>query len=136
MSESDQRERWAGHFQEVLKRECPVARIELFHLEELEISIEPLSEDEIKVCIRRMKSNKAACIDNVSAELYKILEDENAKLLKRLFDKIWAQERVLDEWFKGIIVKLPKKGDLMDCNNWRAITLLVVASKIFARGIF
>ena len=83
-----------------------------------------------------MKSTKAAGINNVSAELYKILEDENAKFLKRLFDKIWAQERVPDEWLKGIIVKLPKKGDLMDCNNWRGITLLVVASKIFARGIF
>ena len=59
-----------------------------------------------------------AGIDNVSAELYKILEDENAKFLKRLFDKIWVQEKVLDKWLKGIIVKLPKKGDLMDCNNW------------------
>ena len=68
MSESDQRERWAGHFLEVLNRESPVVRIEPFHLEELEISIEPLSEDEIKVCIRRMKSNKAAGVDNVSAE--------------------------------------------------------------------
>ena len=86
-SESDQRERWVGHFQ-VLNRESPVARIEPFHLEELEISIEPLSEDEIKVCIRRMKSNKAAGIDNVSAELYKILEDENTQFLKRLFDKV------------------------------------------------
>ena len=64
-SESDQRERWACHFQEVVNRESPVARIEPFHLEELEISIEPLSEDEIKVCIRRMKHNKAAGIDNV-----------------------------------------------------------------------
>ena len=61
-----------GYFQEVLNRERPMARIEPFHLEELEISIESRSEDEIKVCIRRMKSNKAAEINNASVELYKI----------------------------------------------------------------
>ena len=56
--------------------------------------------------------------------------------MKKLFDLIWEQERVPDEWLKGIIVKLPKKGDLLDCNNWRGVTLLIFASKIYARGIF
>jgi hypothetical protein len=37
---------------------------------------------------------------------------------------------------KGIIVKLPKKGDLKVCDNWRGVTLINVASKIFARCIF
>jgi len=31
-----------------------------------------------------------------------------------------------------MIVPLPKKGDLSDCNNWRGITLLSVLSKVFA----
>ena len=34
---------------------------------------------------------------------------------------------------KRIIIKLPKKGDLSDCNNWRGVTLLSVPSKIFLR---
>ena len=33
----------------------------------------------------------------------------------------------------GMIMPLPKKGDLMsDCNNWRGITLLSVLGKVFA----
>jgi len=28
------------------------------------------------------------------------------------------------DWKKGVIIKLPKKGSLKDCNNWRGITLL------------
>ena len=40
------------------------------------------------------------------------------------------------EWLKGNICKLPQKGDLSDCNNWRGVTILNVASKIFTRCIF
>jgi hypothetical protein len=32
-------------------------------------------------------------------------------------------------------VKMPKKGDYRNCNNWRGITLLVVISKVFTRII-
>ena len=36
---------------------------------------------------------------------------------------------------KGIIVKIPKKGDLTECGNWRGITLTSVPSKVFGRVI-
>ncbi|CAF1405586.1 unnamed protein product [Adineta ricciae] len=35
------------------------------------------------------------------------------------------------EWKQGIIVKIPKKGNIADCNNWRGITLLSIPGKIF-----
>ena len=57
-------------------------------------------------------------------------------MLKRLFSQTWREEKIPDEWLQGIIVKLPKKGDMKDTNNWRGVTLLVVALKIFARGSF
>ena len=37
------------------------------------------------------------------------------------------------EWTKGVIVKLPRKDDLSDCNNWRGITLLSVPEKVFCK---
>jgi hypothetical protein len=40
-----------------------------------------------------------------------------------------------NEWTKGIIIKLPKKGDLTNCNNWRGIALLFSLSKILSRII-
>jgi hypothetical protein len=40
-----------------------------------------------------------------------------------------------DEWKKGILTKLPKKGDLTNCYNWRGITMLSLPSKILSRII-
>jgi len=46
---------------------------------------------------------------------------------------VWQQEAVPVDWRRGVIIPLPKKGDLTDCNNWRGITLLSVSGKVFAR---
>ncbi len=36
-------------------------------------------------------------------------------------------------WTKGVIIKIPKKGTLNNCNNLRGITLLSIRSKILAK---
>ena len=37
-----------------------------------------------------------------------------------------------DSWTRGIIVPVPKKGNLSDLNNYRGITLTSIFSKIFS----
>ena len=34
---------------------------------------------------------------------------------------------------KGLLIKIPKSGDLSQCEKWRGITLLSVPSKVFSR---
>ena len=46
---------------------------------------------------------------------------------------IWENEVIPYEWLKGLIVKLPKKGNLRECTNWRGITLPVIASKVLGK---
>ena len=36
-------------------------------------------------------------------------------------------------WKQGLVVKIPKKGDLAECGNWRGITLTSVPSKVCGR---
>jgi hypothetical protein len=40
-----------------------------------------------------------------------------------------------EDWRKGILIKIPKKGNLSECNNWRGIALLSVPSKIMTTVI-
>ena len=44
-----------------------------------------------------------------------------------------GKEVIPSEWSKGLIVKIPKKGDGSVCDNYRGITLLSVPSKVFSR---
>ena len=52
-----------------------------------------------------------------------------------LFETVWKEERVPDEWRDALLVPIPKKGDLMICGNWRGISLLDVMGKLFAKVI-
>ena len=40
---------------------------------------------------------------------------------------------MLADWKEGYLIKLPKKGDLSQCSNYRGITLLSIPSKVFNR---
>ena len=54
-------------------------------------------------------------------------------MLHALFIKIWEEDQVPTEWKEGYLIKLPKKGDLSSCSNYRGITLLSIPGKVFNR---
>ena len=59
----------------------------------------------------------------------------STEMLHPLFLKIWEQEKEPEDWKTGHIVKLPKKGDLLSCNNWKGIMLLSIPGKVLTRII-
>jgi hypothetical protein len=44
--------------------------------------------------------------------------------------KIWKTGMVPIDWDKGLLVKLPKKGNFTNFFKWRAVVLLSVPSKV------
>ena len=54
------------------------------------------------------------------------------RVLTRLFNRIWIDEVKPDEWELAIITKIPKKGDLSECNNYRGKSLTSVIIKVFS----
>lgn len=78
-----------------------------------------------------MKSGKAAGIDSVEAEVLMAEPVTATSVLVDLFG--WESDTIPSDWERGLIVKIPEKGNLQICDNWRGITLLSIPSKIFCR---
>lgn len=131
-------ERWREHFEELLNVDHILTGSDIDspfneEVDELEIDLNEITNEEIKVAIKMQKSGKACGNDNLNAELFKADPEVSANSLNKLFNSIWTNETIPKSWKEAQIVKIPKKGDLTDCNNWRGISLLSVPSKLFTR---
>ena len=51
---------------------------------------------------------------------------------KSLLNNCWQYQLNPEEWRKMMIVKLPKKESLSNCNNWRGITLLSIPGRVLS----
>ncbi|KAI8479716.1 hypothetical protein Bbelb_425190 [Branchiostoma belcheri] len=96
---------------------------------ELNVDCDNITEDEVANAIKNLKNHKAAGIDQIPAELLKKGGDIMLKKLTVLCNTCWELGNTPLDWRKGAIMKLPKKGDLSDCGNWRGITLPSIPGK-------
>ena len=130
----DQLKRWAEHFRELLNRPAPETAPDIPPAEfDLPISCDKPSKAEIRKAIKTLRNGKAAGPDSIPAEAIKADVETATNILHDLFSKIWDKEELPADWKEGIVVKLPKKGDLADCSNYRGIMLLSVPGKVLNR---
>ena len=135
-TEAEVKKRWEEHFREVLNQPAPEAPAVIEDNNEvLDISDAYITKEEIKRAIKETASGKSAGIDAITAEMLKVDLETAANTLEEIFRCVWDNESVPDDWKKGIIVKLPKKGDLTCAGNWRGITLLCLPAKIMGKVI-
>ena len=136
--EDDKKHRWKEYFEDILNCDDPplLDDVQNNPLYMLDIHIGPISSEELDVVIRKLKNNKSPGEDRISAEMLKALGQLGMHALLQLLNSVWQEEQVPSDWKRGIIVKIPKKGDLSNCANWRGITLLTVIGKILSQIIY
>ena len=126
---------WKEHFLEVLNRPAPEDTGEFdgedaIPESEAIISVDAPMKEEIYAALKEMKNGTAGVVDSLTVEILKADLETYVDVLHYLLHKVWEQEQIPEDWQRGLIVKLPKKGDLTECNNWRGITLMVVVYDI------
>ncbi len=75
------------------------------------------------------------CPETIPADAIKADIETSIEILYDLIGKIWEQEVKPTEWKEGYPVKLPKKGDMQECQNYGGIMLLSVPGKVLNRVI-
>jgi hypothetical protein len=53
--------------------------------------------------------------------------------LHEMIQQAWASEKLLRNWTEEVLCPVYKKGDKLDCKNYRGICLLNVTYKVYAK---
>jgi len=126
-------DRWRAHFKDLLEGMDEVGGKKRREEkgEELEEEEENIGEEEIREVVKRMKKRKAAGVDGIPMEAWKYAGKGLWKGLVDLIKQVWKEGAIPEDWRKGIIVPLHKKGDPDVTSNYRGISLLCTAYKIY-----
>ena len=89
-------------------------------------------KDEILKVISSLKRNKSSGCDEIVADFFIDSKDFITPYLVKIFNKIYQDGVYPSAWTKGIIVPIHKKGDKLDAQNYRGITLINSMAKIFS----
>jgi len=96
-----------------------------------ELEQEP-SLEEVCKCLSSLKCGKAAGSSGIVAEMLKAGGQLVAEKLWKFFRRVWDEVEVPKDWESGVVMPLFKKGDRMDLDNYRGITLMDVVGKVFS----
>jgi hypothetical protein len=129
-------ERWNQYFQELL--EGKEENDETDNLEKASEEHQVNQEgtnlptvDELEEATDKLKNNKASGLNNINAKLIKISKPVLINILLKIIQKVWETETIPQEWVKGLICPIHKKGDLLECQNYRGIILLNTMYNVF-----
>ena len=98
---------------------------------ENECGIPPILKPELEFNLKNLKNDKATGTDNIPAELIKAGGEPVINSLLHLFNVILTTNKAPKASTNSLIVVLFKKGDRLNCKNYRPISLLSHIYKLF-----
>ena len=90
----------------------------------------PILKEEVEAAVQSLKLGKSPGVDNVPSELVKNGGKEVVKALAAICQWIWEQKKWPEEWTQSLMIPLPKKGNLRQCENHRMVSLISLPSKV------
>ncbi|KAI5718027.1 hypothetical protein M8J77_015079 [Diaphorina citri] len=130
LSINDRLKHWEDYIQELFDDERPKSNGLQNYTSGSDITL-----DEIEKAIQKSKNRKAPGPDSMHVEVLKILDTETLKILLKQFNDIYSSGHIPEEWLKSIFIPIPKSTYAKRCNQYRTISLMSHALKIFLKII-
>lgn len=130
-------EDWRKHFQKLLEgikedgKKSQGYRKESEGVRGEEDCEEEVEDREIHKAMKRMKKGKAAGVDGIPMEAWLYGGSTIKEGLVEIINQVWKEGDILKDWRKSVIVPIHKKGDQEKVENYRGISLLCTAYKIY-----
>jgi hypothetical protein len=94
--------------------------------------IEEITREELEQQLRKLKRKKAPGRDGIQNESWMYGTEREVDRLLEIMNGVWKGEGFPQEWKEGIICPIYKKGEKDTASNYRGITLLNTAYKVYA----
>lgn len=119
-------EEWRNHFMKQFGGSEKKRRLELKNVEDNEEKEKTsnIRKEELFKQLRKMKCGKAPGEDDLENEVWKYMPTSVGEALWEIIKDIWNTGELPQEWRKGVIRPIFKKGDKNDVNNYRGVTLM------------
>lgn len=121
---------WYTHFVAQLEGSAEKS-VNIFTSRHMQEPISEISIEEVRRQINLLKKHKAPGEDSIQNEAWIYGTDAQIESLTNVLNRIWMGEGFPENWKKGIIIPIHKKGDRHLAKNYRGITLLDTAYKIY-----
>ena len=89
----------------------------------------PILRKKVEAAVQSLKRGKSAGVDNIPAELDQAGGEDVITALTTICNKIWQTGEWPTPCTQSLVITLPKKGNLQQCQNCRTISLISHPSK-------
>ena len=95
----------------------------------------PILRREVEAAVQSLKKGKSAGVDNIPAEQVQAGGEDVITALTTICNKIWQTEEWPTPWIQSLVITLPKKGNLQQCQNYRTISFIIHPSNVMMKII-
>ena len=89
----------------------------------------------MEAAVQSLKRGKSVGVDNIPAELVQAGGEDVITTLTTICNKIWQTGEWPTPWTQSLVITLPKKGNLQQCQNYRTMSLISHPSKVMLKII-
>ena len=95
----------------------------------------PILRRKVEAAVQSLKKGKSAGVDNIPAELVQARGKDVITALTTICNQIWQTGEWLTPWIQSLVITLPNKGNLQQCQNYRTISLISHPNKVMLKII-